>query len=115
MMRFAGAGIAVIRVGLHASEELERNMVAGAYHPAFRELCEGEIYYRILTKMLCKVTYRDVVVTVHPKEVSKLVGQSKVNKIRLNQAGYRMTIEQDNRLKPFELRIKEKREVDYVT
>ena len=41
--------------------------------------------------------------------------QEKVNKIRLNQAGYRMTIEQDNRLKPFELRIKEKREVDYVT
>lgn len=54
MMRFAGAGIAVIRVGLHASEELERNMVAGAYHPAFRELCEGEIYYRILPKCFAR-------------------------------------------------------------
>ena len=115
MMRFADAGIAVIRVGLHASEELERNMVAGAYHPAFRELCEGEIYYRIFMKMLRQVNYRDVVVTVHPKEVSKLVGQSKINKIRLNQAGYRITIEQDDDLQPYELRIKEKREVEYVT
>lgn len=115
MMRFADAGITVIRVGLHASEELERNMVAGAYHPAFRELCEGEIYYRMLTQMLDQVDYHDVIVSVHPREVSKLVGQSKRNKIRLNQAGYRVTIEQDNRLKPFELRIKEKREVDYVT
>lgn len=115
MMQFIDAGIAVIRVGLHASEELERDLVAGAYHPAFRELCEGEIYYRLLTRMLEQVTYHDVVVSVHPREVSKLVGQSKRNKIRLNQAGYRLTIEQDDSLKPFTLHIKEKREVDYVT
>ena len=115
MMQFTDAGIAVIRVGLHASEELERDLVAGAYHPAFRELCEGEIYYRMLTRMLEQVSYHDVIVSVHPREVSKLVGQSKRNKIRLNQAGYRLTIEQDDSLKPFTLHIKEKREVDYVT
>lgn len=43
---FEGRGIQVIRLGLHPSEELEENMVAGAYHPAFRELCEGERFYR---------------------------------------------------------------------
>ena len=31
-------GVKLIRVGLHASEELE-NRVAGPFHPAFLELC----------------------------------------------------------------------------
>ncbi len=115
MPRFTEAGIAIIRMGLHASRELEHSMVAGAYHPAFRELCEGEIYYRILVQMLSELPYREVVVSVHPKEVSKLIGQGKKNKIRLEQAGYRITVEQDACLQPFVLRIKEKKEVDYVT
>ena len=35
--------IPVIRLGLHASPDLEQNRVAGPWHPAFRELCEGRI------------------------------------------------------------------------
>lgn len=36
--RFTGAGVRVIRVGLQPTRELERQVVAGPYHPAFREL-----------------------------------------------------------------------------
>ena len=44
--RFENADITVIRVGLHSSETLEENIVAGAYHPAFRELCENKIFFK---------------------------------------------------------------------
>lgn len=39
---FEGKGVRVIRMGLHAQDSLERERLAGPYHPAFRELCEGE-------------------------------------------------------------------------
>ena len=41
---FENAGIKVIRVGLHSGGGVEKGFVAGAYHPALRELCEGRIY-----------------------------------------------------------------------
>lgn len=44
LLKFYDKGINVIKCGLHASEFVERDMVGGFYHPAFRELCEGRIY-----------------------------------------------------------------------
>ena len=39
-MTFENENIRVIKLGLHSSETVESDMVGGAYHPAFRELCE---------------------------------------------------------------------------
>ncbi|MBI5885490.1 MAG: radical SAM protein [Deltaproteobacteria bacterium] len=39
-LRFAGAGIPVIRMGLASSEGLAHRVVAGPYHPSFRQLVE---------------------------------------------------------------------------
>ncbi|MCM1529935.1 MAG: radical SAM protein [Alistipes sp.] len=44
MVMAEASGIRVIKCGLHASEFVERDMIGGFYHPAFRELCEGLIY-----------------------------------------------------------------------
>ena len=104
MERFRQAGIRVIRVGLHASRELERDLVAGAYHPAFRELCEGEIYYRLAMEQLRKLGKPEAEIWVAPGAVSKLVGQGKINRIRMNQAGFHVIIKQDAALRPYELR-----------
>ena len=41
LLRFHEAGIPVIRLGLHSGGNVEDGYLAGAYHPAFRELCEG--------------------------------------------------------------------------
>lgn len=46
MIMAESSGIRVIKCGLHASEFVERDMIGGFYHPAFRELCEGLIYRR---------------------------------------------------------------------
>ena len=35
---FNKAGVAVIRMGLHASRDVEQEMIGGVYHPALREI-----------------------------------------------------------------------------
>ena len=47
-----GAGIPVIRMGLHDSESLRRDMLDGPHHPAFRELCESRILFERAVEIL---------------------------------------------------------------
>lgn len=37
------AGVPVIRMGLQPTADLERNLLAGPYHPSFRQLVEGRL------------------------------------------------------------------------
>lgn len=53
LKKFLDNGIRVIRLGLHASELVEGKLIAGTYHPAFRELCEGLIFREEIEKVLC--------------------------------------------------------------
>jgi histone acetyltransferase (RNA polymerase elongator complex component) len=81
---FHEQGIAVIRLGLHAMPSLERNYVAGPWHPAFRELCEGQIYLERAQAALNELAAQkklteNTVLLVNPKEVSKLAGQHRKN------------------------------------
>ena len=110
IQRFEEADIRVIRVGLHASPELEKKVIAGAYHPAFRELCEGEIYYRNALKQLEKTGFHRAEAWVAPTEVSKMVGQSRRNLTRLLQNGFQVTVKQAVGMHPFEVKIQEVKE-----
>lgn len=49
---FAAQGIRVIRMGLQAGEELEKNIVAGPYHPAFGEMVSGRLMLQQARKLL---------------------------------------------------------------
>lgn len=115
MQKFVQAGIRVIRVGLHASRELEQNMVAGAYHPAFRELCEGELFYRGLLEKLEQLGMKEAEVAVNPRDVSRLVGQSRRNMLRLEQAGYRLRLRRDESLPERSLTVRTAERKDTVT
>ena len=42
---FKQHSIPVIRIGLQPTESMERNILAGPYHPAFRQLVESAIFY----------------------------------------------------------------------
>ncbi len=88
---FENAGINVIRVGLHDSESLKCNMVAGAFHPAFRELCEAQIYFDKITDALefAGITSGDVDIFVPKSHLSKAIGQKGYNKQRLISLGYK--------------------------
>ena len=73
--------IRVIRLGLHASPELERDRLAGPWHPAFRELCESRRLRKQMDQLLRTVRR-------NPRSRSKAVGQKKSNVQYLQAMGY---------------------------
>ena len=86
--------IKVIKLGLHASDGVEGSMVGGAYHPAFRELCEGILYYRLIRSTLSE-QYPDggnFVVYVPKSDISKATGQKKCIISRLALDGWHVVI-----------------------
>ena len=105
---FEENGVRVIRLGLHAQDDIEWQMVAGAYHPALRELCQGEIYYRKASEQLQNRPSGDYQLLVSPAAVSQMTGQKKKNLLRLAQQGYLCRVMGDENLQsPYELKIKE--------
>jgi histone acetyltransferase (RNA polymerase elongator complex component) len=99
---FEGRGIPVIRLGLHASPELERDRLAGPWHPAFRELCESR---RMLVKIRRELSERKipaggVKILVHPSCVSIAVGQKRANLRALQSLGYAAEVKADSAVEP---------------
>lgn len=81
---FEENGISVIRTGLHTIDQ--NAYVAGAWHPAFKELCDSE---RFLKKITANLKNRgEYTVFVSPKDLSKAIGQEKKNVIKLKNMGY---------------------------
>lgn len=74
---FENAGISVIKLGLHASKDVERDMLGGLYHPAFRELCESLIYRKKMESLIG--TDKEATFTVPPQSLSKALGQRRSN------------------------------------
>ena len=81
LMLFEKNGIRVIKCGLHSSEFVERDMVAGYYHQAFRELCESEIYKQKIANILLanNISGGEVVLSVRQENLSKAIGHKKSN------------------------------------
>ncbi len=100
--------IPVIRLGLHSGGNVEDGYLAGAYHPAFRELCEGEIYLRKMLGALENLPKSRVyTVEVSDKALSKAKGQQKRNEKALRNLGFQCTIKGNEFLKAYEIQIKE--------
>lgn len=100
LMMFHKADIPVIRLGLHSGGNVDDGFVAGPYHPAFREMCESEIYYKEVALQInnYKIKPGEITITVGKKFVSMLVGQKKCNFDRLRVLGYKCKIIQDESL-----------------
>ncbi len=74
---FEQANIKVIKLGLHASEIVEADMLGGLYHPALRELCEAERFKKLMFSMLDGDKLATF--TVKPSDLSKALGQKRSN------------------------------------
>ncbi|MBQ7124250.1 MAG: radical SAM protein [Oscillospiraceae bacterium] len=93
-------GIRVIRLGLHAEVSLEDNLVAGPYHPAFREICESIRFRKKIAPMLTRLPKGSYVLTVAPSDVSKCGGQHRSNIEHWHTLGYDIKIVGDKKLSP---------------
>lgn len=94
--KFCDNNIKVIKMGLHASEVVESQMLGGLYHPAFRELCENHIYRNSIIE-ICENNPKcnQLVISVPPKNVSKAVGQKKSNIEFFSNKGIKIKIVPD--------------------
>lgn len=103
---FGNAGINVIKLGLHSSETVEQDMIGGAYHPAFRELCEGYIYLQKIREKLkdCDKN-RTYEVFVNEKALSKAKGQNKRNEKALKNEGFYCKIKGKHNLPEYEAEV----------
>ncbi len=106
---FSENNIEVIRLGLHYSEDLERDMLFDNYHPAFKELCESKL---MLDKFVGIVNDTglikgkkpiNVTVSVNPSSVSKLVGQKRTNIKAMNDMGFNVKLSQNKNLSAYEI------------
>lgn len=101
LLMFEENGINVIRTGLHSGGSVEEGYVAGAYHPAFKELCESRIYLEKMMRQLASLPKGDVVVSVPVGALSQATGQKKVNRERIEGMGFRIRFEEDKTLKKY--------------
>lgn len=98
MTLFEESGVKVIRVGLHDTPSLHEDMLAGPYHPAFRELCESRRMLDKASALLKGKPRGSYTIAVHPKSRSKMTGNKKANLISLKDKGYQIAITEDSDL-----------------
>lgn len=80
--------INVIRVGLQATEDIQlgKGIVDGPYHPAFRELVESEMIKDYLDYIVKENEISgELIVNSNNKNISKIVGNKRSNKIYMKQ------------------------------
>lgn len=107
LQMFEEAGIKVIRTGLHSGGDVEGEFVAGAYHPAFKEICESKIYLRKVTELIRenKIPEGKIEIRVSPKAVSQMTGQKKANIEALKKLGYEAKITADESIEKYKVYI----------
>jgi len=103
------AGVPVVRMGLQPTADLERagTILAGPFHPAFRQLVEAELCYDLLVKLIPPDADGAGPYTVRcsPARIADVVGQKRSNVQRLlRERGIRVArVLGDTRLTPFDL------------
>lgn len=100
--------INVIRIGLQPTAEISEgnDLVAGPFHPAFRELVEGSIYNDLLYEVIMNnfkrcIIASKVLVKINPKDISKLYanGKSFFNDIKKQITTISIEVNQDSSIK----------------
>lgn len=105
------AGVPVIRLGLHAGGEVQEGYLAGPWHPAFRELCEGELYYQNACSALQRILPQGgkAVLRVAPRFVSQMAGQRRRNLERLKEQGFACRVKADASCQKYEVKAERQR------
>lgn len=88
---FKDRNIEVIRIGLQNTEEIsdpenkQSEVVAGPFHPAFRQLVETSMWYDAIVEKIKKLNVRvkEVEVTVNPIDVNNVIGHKRENILKL--------------------------------
>ena len=73
------ANVHIIRIGVHPSELLAESIVAGPWHPAFRELVEGKYLMNEASAQLTDYRGQRVQLTIAPQDETYIRGEDNNN------------------------------------
>lgn len=90
---FNNKHIKVIRIGLQNTSEItdpnDKNsqVVAGPYHPAFRQLVESSLWYDVISNKIKKINMKikDVQIDANPYDINNIVGHKRANVIKIDE------------------------------
>lgn len=105
------ANVPVVRMGLQPTTDLESagTILAGPYHPAFRQRVEAELCFDLLEKIIPHDAERgeQFAVFCSPSRIADVVGQKRSNIQRLiRERGIRIIkVQADSRLTPFDVSV----------
>lgn len=85
--------IDVIRIGLQNSDEIAypeedgSQVLAGPFHPAFRQLVEGEMWYDSIAEKVKEINtkVKKIEIEVNPSDVNNVIGHKKANITKLQK------------------------------
>lgn len=75
------SGVPVIRLGLQSDPQLEQNLLAGPYHPAFGQLVRSRIWRRAILQANSGENH----LTINPHDLSDVVGHRGENRAWLSK------------------------------
>ena len=115
---FRKKNIDVIRVGLQNTSEItdpgnkNSEVLAGPYHPAFRQLVEDSMWYDSIAEKIKTINMKvkEVEIVVNPEAVNNVIGHKKENVLRLKEMyDVDIKIKPDENIKPgkFEINVLE--------
>lgn len=102
---FEAKQIRVIRVGLHDEPGLSARVVAGPYHPAFRQLCDAALFLEGQKKLLQGLPPGEYTVQVAKGQRSAAAGQKNKNLAFWQAAGYRLQLLENGELSGRQMRL----------
>lgn len=114
MKLFNKANVEVIRLGLQNTEEIsdpttdKSQVVAGPYHPAFRQLVEGSMWYDEIVNEIKKFNTKvmKVKIIANPENVNNIIGHKKENIIKLKETyEVDVVVEPDEQMKKGKFKI----------
>ena len=104
---FESAKVNILRIGLHASEDLieGKNLVAGPIHRSFKELVMTEFWFDILVDKLKNSQEKELGITVNPSQYNFAIGYEGKNKKHFYNLGVNLKFKTNKLLEKFEIQI----------
>lgn len=105
---FHDKNIDIIRIGLQPTDEISEpgseksEVIAGPYHPAFRQLVESAMWYDAIVGKIKRlnVKVKEVEVTVNPVDANNVIGHKKENVKNLKELyDLNLVLKQDSKMK----------------
>lgn len=89
-------GINVIRIGLQPTESINegKDIVAGPFHPSFRELVEGSLLVDMILENMREE--KSAAIHINPKDLSKLYANKKIYFNKLKEENKIIIVRQDD-------------------